>query len=70
MSSFPTSALVDLHRYVNEFAGRHNARPLDTEAMMTATVRGMVGRRLTYTDLTAPAAPPATPAPIPEGDPF
>ena len=42
-----------LDRYVAEFCGRHNRRPLDTEDMMAASVRGMVGKRLTYTTLTA-----------------
>ena len=41
-----------LDRYVGEFAGRHNARPLDTLAQMTAMVRGMEGKRLRYHDLT------------------
>ena len=31
-----------LDRYVAEFAGRHNRRPLDTEDMMAASVRGMI----------------------------
>ena len=42
-----------LRRYVNEFSGRHNNRPLDTEAQMMATVRGMDGKRLRYEDLIA-----------------
>ena len=37
-----------LHRYVREFAGRHNLRGLDTLDQMTALATGMVGRRLTY----------------------
>ena len=40
-----------LHRYVNEFTGRHNARPLDTVDQMTVLVRGMDGKRLRYWDL-------------------
>lgn len=40
-----------LHRYVNEFAGRHNARPLDTRHQMAKMVRGMDGKRLRYEDL-------------------
>ena len=40
-----------LHRYVNEFATRHNMRPKDTEAMMGETVARMVGKRLLYQDL-------------------
>ena len=42
-----------LHRYINEFATRHNLRPKDTEAMMTETVARMVGKRLMYRDLVA-----------------
>lgn len=43
-----------LQRYVNEFAGRHNVRPLDTEDQMTALVQGMDGKRLRYADLIGP----------------
>ena len=42
-----------LHRYVAEFTGRHNARPLDTIDQMAAMVRGMDGKRLRYDDLVA-----------------
>ena len=42
-----------LQRYVNEFAGRHNVRPLDTMAQMESVVIGMVGKRLTYRDTIA-----------------
>ena len=42
-----------LDRYVGEFAGRHNARPLDTLDQMRAITRGMVGKRLRYDELTA-----------------
>ena len=42
-----------LQRYVNEFAGRHNARPLDTMEQMAQVVRGMDGKRLRYRDLVA-----------------
>ena len=55
-----------LHRYVNEFATRHNMRPRDTIDMMAGTVARMDGKRLTYRSLIAggPAyeAPPL-PAP-------
>ena len=40
-----------LQRYVNEFAGRHNMRELDTIDQMRHVVAGMVGRRLMYRDL-------------------
>ncbi len=42
-----------LHRYVNEFATRHNLRPQDTEAIMAETVARMTGKRLTYAELVA-----------------
>ena len=42
-----------LSRYVDEFAGRHNARPLDTTDQMRAIVRGLVGKRLRYDELVA-----------------
>ena len=40
-----------LPRYVQEFAGRHNLRSLDTEEQMGAMVKGAEGKRLKYTDL-------------------
>ena len=42
-----------LHRYVTEFAGRHNARPLDTVDQMGKLAHGMSGKRLRYVDLIA-----------------
>ena len=42
-----------LSRYVREFAGRHNIRELDTADQMSALARGMVGKKLRYTDLIA-----------------
>ncbi len=43
-----------LGRYVNEFEGRHNNRPADTLSQMAALMRGCIGKRLRYADLTAP----------------
>ena len=40
-----------LHRYVQEFAGRHNVRNRDTIDQMEAVVAGLIGRRLLYRDL-------------------
>ena len=42
-----------LHRYIDEFAGRHNLRPRDTEEMMAAVYKGLIGKRLFYDDLVA-----------------
>ena len=40
-----------LHRYVDEFSGRHNNRPMDTSDQMSNVVREGVGKRLRYKDL-------------------
>ena len=40
-----------LNRYVKEFYGRHNNRPFDTIDQMSAMVRGMCNKRLTYKKL-------------------
>ena len=42
-----------LHRYVLQFAGKHNIRDMDTKTQMQHIVAGMVGRRILYSDLIA-----------------
>ncbi len=42
-----------LHRYVDEFAGRHNYRPKDTIDQMSKLVVEMAGKQLRYADLIA-----------------
>ena len=42
-----------LHRYVNEFAGRHNQREDDTIDQMAAVARGLGGKRLQYKELVS-----------------
>ena len=42
-----------LHRYIDEFEGRHNDRPSDTIQQMAHMVPGMKGKRLRYSDLIA-----------------
>ena len=42
-----------LHRYVAEFSGRHNIRPMDTLDQIIAMSDGMNGKRLKYKDLVA-----------------
>ena len=43
-----------LNRYVQEFAGRHNLRDVDTLTQMGIVIRGFEGKRLTYADLKEP----------------
>ena len=45
-----------LHRYVTEFEGRHNRRPLDTSEQMARMAKGADGKSLRYADLIADAA--------------
>ena len=40
-----------LGRYVNEFAGRHNIRELDTLEQMVQIVECLEGKRLSYREL-------------------
>ncbi len=40
-----------LDRYVTEFEGRHNARPLDTEEQMSRMTQSGVGKHLPYANL-------------------
>ena len=42
-----------LDRYVTEFEGRHNERPMDTIAQMRSLAHGLAGKRLPYQDLIA-----------------
>ncbi len=42
-----------LHRYVDEFAGRHNIRDLDTLEQMASVAAGMEASQLRYKDLVA-----------------
>lgn len=44
-----------LGRYVSEFSGRHNIRPMDTLDQMAAMAQGSVGKRLTYATLIGDA---------------
>ena len=43
-----------LHRYSDEFEGRHNARPLDTADQMAIMAKRSVGKHLPYADLIGP----------------
>ena len=54
--TYHTMSKAHLHRYINEFVGRHNARRLDTIVQMQCIACGMVGKSLTYCKL-APKRP-------------
>ena len=41
-----------LQRYLDEFCGRQNMRHKNTLCQMRAVIRGMVGKRLLYRELT------------------
>ena len=43
-----------LNRYVDEFSGRHNMRPLDTIEQMSLIAQGLLFKRLRYSELIAP----------------
>ncbi|MCY3956462.1 MAG: IS1595 family transposase [Nitrospira sp.] len=51
--TFHKMSVKHLHRYVNEFAGRHNIREEDTIAQMSLIAQGLVGKQLPYRDLIA-----------------
>lgn len=46
-------SIQHLHRYAQEFSGRHNERDEDTIVQMEKLVQGFAGKRLTYKELTA-----------------
>lgn len=51
--TFHKMSTKHLHRYVNEFAGRHNIRESDTIEQMAFLAQGVVGKRLPYRELIA-----------------
>ena len=53
IGTFHQVSVKHLQRYVDEFSGRHNLRPLDTVDQMAVLALGMVGKRLTYRQLIA-----------------
>jgi len=40
-----------LQRYIDEYAGRHNNRPLSTIIQLEKVIEGLEGKRLKYADL-------------------
>ena len=51
--TFHKMSAKHVQRYVDEFAGRHNLRELDTADQMLLVARSMRGKRLRYADLVA-----------------
>ena len=49
--TFHKMSVKHLHRYVNEFVGRHNIRKADTIEQMVFWGQGVVGKRLPYKEL-------------------
>lgn len=53
VGTYHQMSVKHLHRYICEFAGRHNVRRLDTADQMGCMAQGMSGKRLRWVDLTA-----------------
>ena len=53
MGTYHRMSVKHLHRYINEFAGRHNLREHDTIVQMMILALSLVGKRLKYEDLIA-----------------
>ena len=53
VDTYHKMSVKHLDRYVNEFAGRYNTRPLDTLVQMEHIAPGLVGKHLWYSELVA-----------------
>ena len=51
--TFHRLSVKHLQRYMNEFCGPHNLRELDTIDQLRLMAKGLDGKRLRFTDLTA-----------------
>ena len=55
VGTYHKMSVKHLDRYIDEFEGRHNIRPLDTADQMATVAHRADGRRLTYAELIGPA---------------
>ena len=53
MGVYHLMSVKHMHRYANEFVGRHNVRGEDTVSQLLRLTRGLIGKRLRYYELTA-----------------
>ena len=51
VGTYHQMSVKHLNRYVNEFAGHHNVRPLNTITQMELLTRGLIGKHLPYRKL-------------------
>ena len=51
MGGYHQMSKKHLQRYIDEYVGRHNIRPLATMTQIEVTFKGMAGKRLKYKEL-------------------
>ena len=57
MGVYHQMSVKHLQRYVDEYAGRHNGRQEPTMSQISGVVQGMLGKRLSYKELTKELPP-------------
>ena len=51
MSVYHKMSKKHLQRYIDEYVGKHNIRPLTTMEQISVTYKGLTGKRLKYKEL-------------------